>query len=290
MEHKSCSPQVEVAVTALRKRLQNYCGRNSDLAQDLRTQNTISSLRARILAFDLERRMRYESCTADILTEEEAKDFRSDIVDTERYGIAQGTSFLCFLCYRVSIQCELTFVVRLDLRKFGRLTRCETWKELDGLRCLFFVDYSMLFWSGGDWALAVVNQAIKLDPSVVRAYLLRAFPFNFLKNWWSLYSAQVDMDGCLQARQLLAKKLRSLEKEAYKLAGMTFSSYMPTDIANVLYERLKLPVPEGHNKGKQHASTDKHCLDLLRDEHPIVPIIKSIGLEISCSLCGKLLR
>ncbi|KAL8143865.1 hypothetical protein V2J09_016897 [Rumex salicifolius] len=84
----------------------------------------------------------------------------------------------------------------------------------------------------------------------------------------------VDMEGCLQARHVLSKKLRILEKEAYKLAGMTFSLYTPADIANVLYERLKLPIPEGHNKGKQHASTDKHCLDLLKHDHPIVPVIK----------------
>lgn len=74
----------------------------------------------------------------------------------------------------------------------------------------------------------------------------------------------VDMEGCLKARHLLVKKLKILEKEAYNLAGMTFSLYMPADIANVLYEHLKLPIPEGHKKGKQHASTDKHCLDLLR--------------------------
>lgn len=37
--------------------------------------------------------------------------------------------------------------------------------------------------------------------------------------------------------------------------------------------KLKLPVREGY-KGKQHPSTDKHCLELLRFEHPIVPIIK----------------
>lgn len=74
----------------------------------------------------------------------------------------------------------------------------------------------------------------------------------------------VDMEGCLWARNLLLKKLRHLEKEAYKLAGITFSLSTAADIANVLYGHLKLPIPEGHNKGKQHPSTDKHCLDLLR--------------------------
>ncbi|XP_074344440.1 helicase and polymerase-containing protein TEBICHI isoform X2 [Apium graveolens] len=84
----------------------------------------------------------------------------------------------------------------------------------------------------------------------------------------------VDMEGCIRARYLLGKKLKCLEKEAYRLAGMTFSLYATADIANVLFQRLKLPIPEGYNKGKQHPSTDKQCLELLRHEHPIVPIIK----------------
>lgn len=76
----------------------------------------------------------------------------------------------------------------------------------------------------------------------------------------------VDMEGCIRARHLLGRKLKCLEKEAHRLAGMTFSLYATADIANVLYQRLKLPIPEGYNKGKQHPSTDKHCLELLRCE------------------------
>ncbi|RID50584.1 hypothetical protein BRARA_H01306 [Brassica rapa] len=55
---------------------------------------------------------------------------------------------------------------------------------------------------------------------------------------------------------------------------MTFSLHSPADISNVLFRQLKLPIPENHNKGKLHPSTDKHCLDLLRNEHPVVPVIK----------------
>lgn len=97
----------------------------------------------------------------------------------------------------------------------------------------------------------------------------------------------VDMEGCLKARHVLSKKLKMLEKEAYRLAGMTFSLHMPADVANVLYEHLKLPLPEGHDKGKQHASTDKHCLDLLRLEHPIVPVIRehrTLSKLLNCTL------
>ncbi|KAK4364934.1 hypothetical protein RND71_016292 [Anisodus tanguticus] len=97
----------------------------------------------------------------------------------------------------------------------------------------------------------------------------------------------VDMEGCLQARQILGRKLKILEKEAYKLAGMTFSLYTAAEIANVLYGHLQLPIPEGRKKGKQHPSTDKHCLDLLRNEHPIVPIIKehrTLAKLLNCTL------
>lgn len=102
-----------------------------------------------------------------------------------------------------------------------------------------------------------------------------------------IWGIGVDMEGCFKARNMLGKKLRSLEQEAYKLVGMTFSLYTAADIANVLYKHLKLPVPEGHNKGKQHPCTDKQCLDLLRHQHPVVTVIKehrTLAKLFNCTL------
>ncbi|XP_020536582.1 helicase and polymerase-containing protein TEBICHI isoform X2 [Jatropha curcas] len=102
-----------------------------------------------------------------------------------------------------------------------------------------------------------------------------------------LWGIGVDMEGCLKARNVLGKKLRHLEKKAYELAGMKFSLYTAADIANVLYGHLKLPIPEGHGKGKLHPSTDKHCLDLLRNEHPIIPVIRehrTLAKLLNCTL------
>ncbi|XP_042498308.1 helicase and polymerase-containing protein TEBICHI isoform X2 [Macadamia integrifolia] len=79
-----------------------------------------------------------------------------------------------------------------------------------------------------------------------------------------LWGIGVDMEGCLRARNVLVRTLKELEKEAYKLSGVRFSLYTASDIANVLYQHLKLPIPEGTTKGKRHPSTDKHSLDLLR--------------------------
>ncbi|RCV18574.1 hypothetical protein SETIT_3G311900v2 [Setaria italica] len=89
-----------------------------------------------------------------------------------------------------------------------------------------------------------------------------------------LWGIGADMDACLRARHIIIKKLKELEKEAYRLAGKSFSLNATADIADILYTHLKLPVPKGCEKGKLHPSTDKQSLDHLRDQHPIIPIIK----------------
>ncbi|KAJ1257461.1 hypothetical protein BS78_K017400 [Paspalum vaginatum] len=89
-----------------------------------------------------------------------------------------------------------------------------------------------------------------------------------------LWGIGADMDACLRARYLIMKKLKELEKEAHRLAGKSFSLTATTDIADILYKHLKLPVLSGCEKGKLHPSTDKQSLEHLRDRHPIIPVIK----------------
>ncbi|XP_015698275.1 helicase and polymerase-containing protein TEBICHI [Oryza brachyantha] len=89
-----------------------------------------------------------------------------------------------------------------------------------------------------------------------------------------LWGIGADMDACLHARHIIIKKLKELEKEAYKLAGKSFSLNSTADIADILYTHLKLPAPKGCEKGKLHPSTNKQSLDHLRDQHPIISVIK----------------
>uniref|UniRef100_A0A452ZHC5 DNA-directed DNA polymerase family A palm domain-containing protein n=1 Tax=Aegilops tauschii subsp. strangulata TaxID=200361 RepID=A0A452ZHC5_AEGTS len=89
-----------------------------------------------------------------------------------------------------------------------------------------------------------------------------------------LWGIGADMDACLRARHIIITRLKELDKEAYKLAGKSFSLNANADIADILFTHLKLPVPKGCEKGKLHPSTDKQCLDHLRDLHPIVSVIK----------------
>ncbi|XP_062201875.1 helicase and polymerase-containing protein TEBICHI isoform X2 [Phragmites australis] len=89
-----------------------------------------------------------------------------------------------------------------------------------------------------------------------------------------LWGIGADMDACLHARHIIINKLKELEKEAYRLAGKSFSLNATADIADILYTHLELPVPKGCEKGKLHPSTGKQSLDHLRDQHPIIPVIK----------------
>lgn len=103
----------------------------------------------------------------------------------------------------------------------------------------------------------------------------------------------VNMEACWQARRVLEQKLKELEEKAHTLSGVRFSLSTPADVAKVLYSHLKLPVPEGCNKGKQHPSTDKHALDLLRHHHPVVGIIKehrTLAKLLYCTIASVLSR
>ncbi|XP_048133161.1 helicase and polymerase-containing protein TEBICHI isoform X1 [Rhodamnia argentea] len=123
-------------------------------------------------------------------------------------------------------------------------------------------------------ALHSVLWKLLIDEKLFEPLMMIEVPLVKVIAYMELWGVGVDLEGCLQAHNILGQKLRLLEKEAHRLAGISFSLYAAADIANVLYRHLKLPVPEVRGKGKLHPSTDKHCLDLLRNEHPIIPIIK----------------
>lgn len=135
-------------------------------------------------------------------------------------------------------------------------------------------------------ALCSVLWKLVVSEELIEALMNIEIPLVNVLADMELWGVGVDIEGCLHARNLLGKKLRHLEKEAHKLAGMSFSLYTTADIAHVLYVHLKLPIPEGH-EGKQHPSTDKYCLDMLRNEHPIIPVIKehrTLAKLLNCTL------
>lgn len=110
-----------------------------------------------------------------------------------------------------------------------------------------------------------------------------------------LVLAKVELNGigfspeeCANQRDVLQTRVSELEKEAYNLAGHTFSLTSPDDVASVLFLELKLP-PSSDNlvkqrtlgaatrrvtrKRVQHLSTAKEVLEKIRPLHPLPGIV-----------------
>nr|XP_054753461.1 DNA polymerase theta-like [Lytechinus pictus] len=104
----------------------------------------------------------------------------------------------------------------------------------------------------------------------------------------------IGIDGaeCETQKSIMQAKLKSLEEEAYKIAGHGFSLTSPEDVAQVLYTELKLPPngdpssisitaaparrtlgARGRPRLAKHFSTSKEALEKLKPLHPLPAII-----------------
>ncbi|KAF7153852.1 hypothetical protein RHSIM_Rhsim01G0105200 [Rhododendron simsii] len=103
----------------------------------------------------------------------------------------------------------------------------------------------------------------------------------------SLVLERDGLDMCIVVWILWPDEERSSNPNPEKVNILADMEVWGIDIANVLCGRLMLPIPEGSNRAKQHPSTDKHCLDLLRLEHPSIRVIKehrSLAKLLNCML------
>ena len=71
----------------------------------------------------------------------------------------------------------------------------------------------------------------------------------------------------------LTKQLAEIEKEAYESVGSEFNMASPSQLAEVLYEKLELPTTNV-KKGKTGFSTGAKELEKLRGQHPIIELIE----------------
>jgi DNA polymerase-1 len=69
------------------------------------------------------------------------------------------------------------------------------------------------------------------------------------------------------------KELAEVTKTIHALAGVDFNISSPIQLREVLFEKLEIPV-EGLKKGKTGLSTSAETLELIRDQHPIIPLVE----------------
>ncbi len=80
----------------------------------------------------------------------------------------------------------------------------------------------------------------------------------------------VDKERLSQLSEEYGVTLQKLEQEIYQSAGMEFNINSTKQLAQVLFEHLKLPV---YKKNKTGPSTNAETLERLYDRHPVIPLL-----------------
>jgi DNA polymerase-1 len=80
----------------------------------------------------------------------------------------------------------------------------------------------------------------------------------------------LDSSVLRQQSAVLEERIETLQADIRAQAGVEFNCDSPKQLADVLYNRLQLPVPK---RTKTGPSTDMEALEKLADAHPIVPLI-----------------
>ncbi len=85
---------------------------------------------------------------------------------------------------------------------------------------------------------------------------------------------QVDKNVLKNVSDLAQKEIGKLEKNIHEMAGENFNINSPGQLANILYEKLKISTI-GIKKGKTGFSTNAEQLKKLFELHPIIPEVES---------------
>ncbi len=83
---------------------------------------------------------------------------------------------------------------------------------------------------------------------------------------------KVDVERLKSLSMEIGRRLKQLEEEIYRVSGFRFNINSPKQLAEILFEKLKLPVLKKTKKSKSF-STSMDVLLALRKRHPLVNLI-----------------
>ncbi len=86
---------------------------------------------------------------------------------------------------------------------------------------------------------------------------------------------RIDVQALAELSRKFSARLREMEQHAYELAGGPFNVGSPTQVGEVLFERLKLD-PKAKRTKRGAYSTTEEVLEKYRDAHPLVDLILEI--------------
>lgn len=89
-----------------------------------------------------------------------------------------------------------------------------------------------------------------------------------------LQGISLDLKKMKELSARVKKSLSEVTKKIYTLAGEEFNVASPTQLRDILFDKLAIPV-EGIKKGKTGLSTSAEQLEKMRDLHPIIAEVES---------------
>lgn len=118
----------------------------------------------------------------------------------------------------------------------------------------------------------------KLQPQLEKNNLVKLFetiemPLIEVLIEMELTGIKIDEGHLKELSKKVTRKINSLTKNIYKLAGQEFNISSPSQLKEILFDKLELST-ENIGKTKTGLSTAAAELEKLRDEHPIIPLIE----------------
>jgi DNA polymerase-1 len=84
---------------------------------------------------------------------------------------------------------------------------------------------------------------------------------------------KVDLKALKALSEYLAKRIEKIERKIFQLAGITFNLNSPSQVAEVLFEKLKIPIKDLKKTPGGAVSTGAQELKKIKKAHPIVNLI-----------------
>lgn len=124
------------------------------------------------------------------------------------------------------------------------------------------------------WQAYAHQEAVfKKEPRIAWVAQTLDFPLTYMLYRMESLGVKVDKKLLAVMSKELGDEHAQLEQEMYKMVGYEFNIGSPTQLSEVLFTKLQLPVT-GVKKGKTGYSTGQKELDRLRGQHPIIELIE----------------
>ena len=114
--------------------------------------------------------------------------------------------------------------------------------------------------------------ALKKDPALWNLYQEVELPLVQVLRDMERAGVRFDTDLLGKAEKQLTEELNTLEQKIHELAGVSFNVNSPSQVGDVLFDKLHLDAKAKRQKSGKY-STSEEVLMPLRDRHPIVPLI-----------------